>query len=100
MLKWFLIGFGIRTILALVVFFLALMLGFETFLLYFADVPTTMLLELAEMVLPQSIQMALVSGHPFYLPMNFIAGLLWGGIFMLIPLAGKMGLRLWHITRP
>ena len=80
--------------LALVVLLLAFLSGFEALLLYLADLPTMMFLDLAEMVLPQSVHMALVSGDPFYLPMNFIASLLWGGIFVLIPLLGKMVLRL------
>lgn len=83
-----------RLSLALVVLLLAFLLGFEALLLYLADFPTMLFLDLAEMVLPQSVHMALVSGDPLYLPMNFIAGLLWGGIFVLIPLVSKKVLRL------
>jgi len=90
---------GIRTILALIVLLMVFATGFEASLLYFADLPTMMFLKLIEVGLPRSVLMALVSGHPFYLPMNLIAALLWGGIFMLYPLVVKMGLRLCHITR-
>src|SRR6185295_5220019 len=96
MSKWFCLGFGIRTILALIVLLMVFASGFEASLVYLADLPTMMFLDLIEVGLPQSVFMALVSGHPFYLPMNLIAGLLWGGIFMLCPLVVKMVLRLWH----
>ena len=81
-------------ILALIVLLMAALTGFEALLLYLADLPTILFLDLAEMVLPQSLYMALVSGDPFYLPMNFIGSLLWGAIFMLIPLARNMVFRL------
>jgi len=87
--KWFLIGFGVRVALALVVTLLAVW-SFEAALWYFADLPSLLFLALAEQILPKALFQKLVGGEPFYIPMNVIASLLWGGIFMLIPLTRKM----------
>lgn len=90
--KWFLIGFGVRTTLAVLVFLMALR-NFEAGLLYLADVPTMLFLGLAEVTLPQSLFRLLVGGDPFYIPMNLAGGLLWGGIFTLIPVTRNLVFR-------
>ena len=84
MKRWFLIGFAVRAILAVVVLLMAIR-NFEAALLYLADVPTMLFLALAEMTLPHSVFSVLVGGDPFYVPMNLVGCLLWGGIFTLIP---------------
>ena len=91
--KWFLIGFGVRLALALAVTLLAVW-SFEAAMWYFADLPTLLFLALAEQILPKALFAKLVGGDPFYIPMNVVASLLWGGIFTLIPLTRKMLFRL------
>jgi hypothetical protein len=90
--KWFLIGLGVRAILAVLVFLMALR-NFEAGLLYLADVATMLFLGLAEVTLPQSVFRILVGGDPFYIPMNLVGCLLWGGIFTLIPLTRNLVFR-------
>lgn len=87
--KWFLIGLGIRAALALVISVFVVW-NFETAMVYFADLPTLLFLTLAEEALPGSWFKMLVGKHPFYIPMNVAACLLWGGLFMLIPLTRKL----------
>lgn len=93
LLKWFLIGFGIRAFLAVVVTLIALR-NFEAGMLYLADPPTILFLTLAEEFLPTSLFTMLVGSDPFYIPMNLLGCLLWGGIFMLIPLTRNLVFRL------
>lgn len=83
--KWFWIGFGIRAVLAVVVF-LMMIRTFEAGMLYLADLPTMAVVLLAQMTLPDSWFKALVEGDPFYLPFNLLGCLLWGGIFTLVPI--------------
>jgi hypothetical protein len=99
MKKWFLIGFGVRAVFAVVVFLMALR-NFEALLLYLADVPTILFLALAEMTLPRSMFTALAGGDPFYIPMNVVGCLLWGAIFILIPLTRNLIFRLRTDTNP
>ena len=89
MKKWFLIGFAVRAILAVVVLLMSLQ-NFEAALLYLADVPTMLFLALAEMTLPHSLFRVLSGGDPFYIPMNLAGCLLWGGMFTLIPFTRKL----------
>jgi hypothetical protein len=84
MKKWFLIGFAVRAISAIVVLLMALR-NFEATLFYLADLPTMLFLAAAEMTLPHSLFSMLAGGDPFYIPMNLIGCLLWGGIFTLVP---------------
>ncbi len=91
--KWFWIGFGIRAIFAVVVFLMALK-NFESLMLYFLDVPTMLVLALAETILPRSLFGALAGGDPLYIPMNLLGCLLWGGAFTLIPLTRNFVFRL------
>ena len=93
--KWFLIGFGLRITFAIVVTLMSLV-NFESAMLYFTDLPTILLLTLAEDFLPSSWFTMLVGSDPLYLPMNLAGCLLWGGIFMLIPLARNLVFRLRH----
>ena len=93
LLKWFLIGFGIRAALALVMTVFAI-INFETAMWYFADLPTMLFLLLAEESLPASLFTKLMGRHPYYISMNFAACLLWGAIAMLIPLIRNMVFRL------
>ena len=93
MRQWFLIGFGVRAALAIVVTLMGLW-SFEAVMMYLADLPTFLLLTLAEAFLPSSWFTVLVGGDPLYLPMNLLGCLLWGAIFMLIPLTGKLVLLL------
>lgn len=90
--KWFLLGFGVRVIFAVVVTLIALT-NFEATMLYLADLPTFLIIILAEEFLPDSLFRILVGGDPFYIPMNLVGGLLWGGIFMLVPLTRNAVLR-------
>jgi hypothetical protein len=89
MSKWFLLGFGIRAILAVALTFFVIW-NFEVAMLYFADPPTILFLTLAEKSLPQSWFVILAGKHPYYITMNLVGCLLWGGIFMLIPLTGNL----------
>jgi hypothetical protein len=91
--KWFLIGVGVRAVLAVVVFLMALR-NFEALMLYLADLPTMLFLALAEMALPDSLFKVLAGGDPFYIPMNLAGCLLWGGIFTLIPFTRSLLFRL------
>ena len=86
MMKWFAIGFATRACLALIVTLLQIQ-NFEAVMLYLADFPTMLLLTLSEQFFPNRLFVALTEGHPYYIPMNLIGCLLWGGIFMLIPVA-------------
>jgi hypothetical protein len=82
-LRWFLLGFAIRAAFAVVLSLIAVG-NFEALFLYFADLPTMLFLALAEASLPGSWFRFLVGSDPFYLSMNLIGCLLWGGIFVLI----------------
>jgi hypothetical protein len=93
MSKWFLLGFGTRAILA-VVLSLIVRRNFEVSFLYLADLPTMMFFALAEGSLPDSWFRMLLGSDPYYLSMNLIGSLLWGGSFMLIPLTRNMLCRL------
>ena len=84
--KWFLIGFGIRILLGLIVTVLAL-INFEAGMWYLADLPTLLVITLAEEVLPASLFRILGGGDPFYIPLNLLGSFLWGGIFMLLHIA-------------
>ena len=95
MRKWFLIGFGTRMLLAVVITLMALF-NFEAGMWYLADAPTILFLTLAEEFLPTSVFGILAGGDPFYIPMNLIGSALWGGIFMLFPLARNLVFRLRH----
>ncbi len=88
-LKWFLLGFGIRVILAVVLTLFARK-NFEALFLYLADLPTMLFFALAEGFLPDSWFRMLLGGDPYYIPMNLIGSVLWGGVFMLFPLARQM----------
>ena len=68
--------------------------NFEAVMWYLLDFPTVLLIDLSEKFLPHSSFSVLVGGHPFYVPMNLVASLLWGGIFTLVPLARNMVFRL------
>ena len=96
-LKWFLIGFGIRATLA-VVLTLIVILNFEVAMWYLADLPTTLFLTLAEELLPSSMFAMLVGKHPYYVPMHLLGSLLWGGTFMVLPLARNLVFRLGRHT--
>lgn len=93
MRKWFLLGFGIRAILAVVVTLIALS-NFEAVMWYLADLPTILIIDLSEKLLPHSLFRILTGGEPFYVPMNLVGSLLWGGIFTLVPLTRNTVLRL------
>jgi hypothetical protein len=84
LVKWFLIGFGIRLTLAVVVT-LMMLRDWEAGMVFLGDLPTMLFLFWAESFLPASLSHALA----LYIPMSLIGGLLWGGIFMLIPLVYK-----------
>lgn len=83
--KWFLIGFGTRALFGIVVFLMALR-NFEAQMLLLADLPTMIVLALAEGFLPSAIFTILTGGDPLYIPMNLLGCVLWSGIFMLFPL--------------
>jgi len=92
LVKWFLIGFGIRASLTIAITLWALV-NFEAVMVYLADLPTMLFLDLLENSSP-SLSLALTGSHPFYVPMNLVGSFLWGGIFLLIPLAHKTVSRL------
>ena len=68
--------------------------SFEALMLYLADLPTMLFLALAEMTFPRSVFMSVEGGDPFYVPMNLIGCVLWGGIFTLIPFTRNLTFRL------
>lgn len=67
---------------------------FEAVMLYLVDLPTVLVLGLSEKFLPHSLFRILTGGDPFYIPMNLVGSLLWGGIFTLVPLTRNTVLRL------
>lgn len=89
MVKWFLIGFGVRAFLA-VVLTLWQLIDWEAVMLYLADLPTMLFFDGLDVFFPDSVSRALEGSHPFYIPMNVIGSFLWGGIFMLVPLVYKL----------
>ena len=60
MKKWFLIGFAVRAILAVVVLLMALR-NFEAGMLFLADLPAMLFLAAAEMTLPHAVALPLKS---------------------------------------
>ena len=91
--KWFLLGFGVRIIFAVFVLICMALTTFEAVMLYFFDLPTILIIALSEKLLPHSLFRILTGGDPFYIPMNLLGSLLWGGIFTLVPLARNAVLR-------
>ena len=87
LVKWFLIGFGIRAGLAVVVTFWMLW-EWESVYLYLADPATILLFALLDFF-PDWLAHAFEGSHPLYIQMNIIASFLWGGIFVLIPLVHR-----------
>ena len=86
MARWFLIGFLVRLALAIVITLL-MAWNWEAVMLYLADFPTILCLDLVESVLPSSVAKQLSGNHPFYVPMNILGALIWGFLFMLASLA-------------
>ena len=91
--EWFLLGFGVRLLFAVLVLILMALTTFEAVMMYFVDLPTVLVLGLSEQFLPRSLFRILTGGDPFYIPMNLVACLLWGGIFTLVPLTRNVVLR-------
>jgi hypothetical protein len=84
--RWFVIGFLVRTALAIVVTLLAVW-NWEAGMLYLADLPTIFCFDLIERMLPASVAKLLAGSHPFYIPLNILGSLIWGFLFMLAALA-------------
>lgn len=84
MAKWFLTGFSLRAGLgALVV--LVTRNNFEGAMLYFADLPTTFVLWIVEFIGSTAAVRHATGQHPYYLQLNLLGSILWGGLFLLIP---------------
>lgn len=91
--KWFLLGVGVRLLFAVLVLILMALTTFEAVMFYLVDLPTVLVLGLSEQFLPHSLFRILTGGDPFYIPMNLVASLLWGGVFTLVPLTRNAVLR-------
>lgn len=91
--KWFLIGFVIRLVLAVLVTMLV-RYDVEASMLYFADVPLLMVVTLLESIVPTNTINTLTGNHPYYIPMNLFACVLWGSLFTLVPVVSKVIARL------
>lgn len=92
MARWFLIGFGIRAALGVIVT-IGLSYDREAGMLYLLDGPTIACLTLLENFVSNRIAGILAGSHPYYIQLNLFASLLWGTIFMGVYRALKIVLR-------
>jgi hypothetical protein len=81
LVKWFAIGVVVRMALALTVTLL-MAVDWEAGMIYLADLPTMLSLDLLESISP-SMTHLLSGGHPFYVLMNILGSCIWGLLFML-----------------
>ena len=87
--KWFLVGFGIRLSLAIILTLL-IWRNLEASMLYFADIPTISFFSVWEKLSSGNTPVRLVGTHPYYIPLNLFASLIWGFIFALVPLTVRV----------
>lgn len=59
----------------------------EAGMLHLADVPTITCLTFLERFVSNRLSGMLEGSHPYYLQLNLFASFLWGGLFMVVPLA-------------
>jgi hypothetical protein len=87
--KWFLIGFVSRLVLAVLITLL-IRYDVEASMLYFADLPLFIIVALLERIVSTNTINTLTGSHPYYIPMNLFASVLWGSLFTLVPIASKV----------